>query len=66
MKDPINVESVLKFFEKNNNFRFIDSKTKKSVLAMIVQNKNNEKTDFDLWLENQDKETQLAYKMGEI
>lgn len=66
MKNPMNVENVLKFFEKNNGVRFIDINTKKPVLEIIAKNKTKEKSDFDLWLEQQDEETKLAHKMGEI
>ncbi len=66
MKNPMNVESVLKFFEDNRGVKFIDVNTKKPVLEIIGQNKTEQKSDFDLWLENQDKETQLAHKMDEI
>lgn len=66
MKNPLSVESVLNFFEDCNNVRFIDIETKKPVLEIIGQNKNEQKSDFDLWLESQDEETQLAHKMGEI
>ena len=62
----MNVESVLKFFEDNRGVKFIDVNTKKPVLEIIGQNKTEQKSDFDLWLENQDKETQLAHKMDEI
>ena len=66
MKNPIDIESMLKFFEDNNAIRFIDAKTKKPVLEIISQNKNEESSDFDLWLEKQDEKTQLAHKMSEI
>ncbi len=66
MKNPIDIESMLKFFEDNNAVRFIDAKTKKPVLEIISQNKNEESSDFDLWLEKQDEKTQLAHKMSEI
>ena len=66
VKNLMNVESVLKFFEDNHGVKFIDVNTKKPVLEIIGQNKTEQKSDFDLWLENQDKETQLAHKMDEI
>ena len=66
MKNPMNVESVLKFFEDNYGVKFIDANTEKPVLEVIGQNKTEKKSDFDLWLEQQDEETQLAHKMGEI
>ena len=66
VKNLMNVESVLKFFEDNHGVKFIDVNTKKPVLEIIRQNKTEQKSDFDLWLESQDEETQLAHKMGEI
>jgi len=66
MTNPMNVESVLKFFEDNCGVKFIDVNTEKPVLEVVAQNKTKEKSDFDLWLEQQDEETQLVYKMGEI
>ena len=64
LQNPMDVECVLKFFEENNGVRFFDTETQKPVLEMLAKKKR--KLDFDLWLEQQDKETQLAYKMGEI
>ncbi|PIQ73051.1 hypothetical protein COV58_04600 [Candidatus Roizmanbacteria bacterium CG11_big_fil_rev_8_21_14_0_20_36_8] len=66
MKNPMNVENVLKFFENNYGAKFIDINTKKPVLEIIAKNKTEEKSEFDLWLEQQDEETQSAHKMGEI
>lgn len=66
MKNPMNVESVLKFFEDNYGVKFIDVNTGKPVSEIIGQNKTEQKSGFDLWLESQDEETQLAHKMGEI
>ena len=66
MKNPMNVESVLKFFEDNHGVKFVDVNTEKPVLEIIGQNKTEHKSDFDLWLKSQDEETQLSHKMGEI
>lgn len=63
----MNVEDVLTFFEDNYGVKFIDVKTKRPALKIIAQSKvSEEKSDFDLWLEQQDKETQLICKMSEI
>lgn len=62
----MNVEDVLKFFEDNNYAKFIDVDTGKSLLKTIKETKSKQKSDFDMWLEKQDKETQLSHKMGEI
>jgi len=67
MKNPMDLENVLIFFEDNYGIKFIDIKTKKPVLEIITRSKvNEERSDFDLWLDQQDKETQLIYKMSEI
>lgn len=67
MENPMNVENVLKFFESNCGVKFIDINTKKPVLEIIAKNKNKEKkSDYDIWLEQQDEDTKLAHKMGEF
>lgn len=67
MKNPMDAESVLKFFESNCGVKFIDVNTKKPVLEIIAKNKTKErKSDYDIWLEQQDEATQAAQKMGEI
>jgi hypothetical protein len=67
MKNSMNVENVLKFFERNYGVKFIDINTKKPVLETIAKNKNKEqRSDYDIWLEQQGEDTKLAHKMGEF
>lgn len=65
----IRPEGLLRFFEKANGIQFIDAITGKPALeAMREQkcNKSAKKSDFDLWLEEQDEATKLEQKMGEF
>ena len=64
-KPPISAEDLLKFFEKTAHVRFIDADTGKPVLETIAKNKaKEEKSDYDLWLEEQSDDVKGEYKMG--
>jgi hypothetical protein len=58
-------EDVLEFFEKSSGVKFIDHDTGKPVLETIAENKKEEeKSDYDLWLEQQDESVQQEHEMG--
>ena len=64
-KSPINAENFMEFFEKNMNVKFVDVESGTSALEILAKQKLEKKTDYDIWLEQQDKETQSAHKMQE-
>ena len=58
-------EDVLEFFEKSSGVKFIDHDTGKPVLETIAEKKKEEeKSDYDLWLEQQDESVQQEHEMG--
>lgn len=66
-KQPISPEDLLRFFEQTAGVRFIDAETKKPALEMVAKEKKaKQKSDYDLWLEQQDEETQAEHRMAEI
>jgi hypothetical protein len=71
MKDPvqkkiIDAEALMRFFEETTDVRFVDAETGKPALEVLAMKKSEKKSDYDLWLEQQDEDTKLAHKMGEI
>ena len=66
-KSPISPEDFIKFFEKTAKIKFIDSNSGKPVLEIIEENKIKEKkSDYELWLEQQDKGIQQEHEMGAL
>lgn len=64
---PITAEHPLKFFEDTAGVKFIDAETGKSALESIAENKANEKkSDYDLWLEQQNEGVKLEQEMGSL
>lgn len=64
---PINAENFMKFFEDTAGVRFIDVETGKSALETISENKAKEKkSDYDLWLEEQDDDVKREQSMGSL
>jgi len=65
-KSIFKTEELIQFFEKSCGVRFIDADTKKPALEVIAQDKKEQKSDYDLWLEQQDEETKESHRMSEI
>jgi hypothetical protein len=65
-KSIFKTEEVIQFFETSCGIRFIDADTKKPALKVIAQNKKKQKSDYDVWLEQQDEETKESHRMSEI
>jgi len=64
---PFKPEDVLKFFEESAGVKFIDSDTGKPVLEIIAEkNKQEVKSDYDLWLEQQDEDVKKEQEMEAI
>ncbi len=64
---PFSVEKTVKFFEELAGVQFIDAKTKRPVLELVREAaKKARKSDFDLFLEEQDESVRLGNKMEEI
>jgi hypothetical protein len=64
----IRPEDFLRFFEANG-IRFIDAVTGKPALDVLREqncSKPAKKSDFDLWLEEQDQAPKLEQKTGEF
>lgn len=60
----IRPEDFMRFFEKTTGTRFVDVRTGRPALAVLQE--ENQKSDYDRWLEEQDEATQRQYKMGEF
>lgn len=65
-KPIIDAETFMKFFEETTGAKFVDAKTSQPVLDILAKQKDEKKSDYDLWLEKQDEETKKAHKMGEF
>ncbi|MDF1496899.1 MAG: hypothetical protein P1P90_02465 [Patescibacteria group bacterium] len=66
-KPPISAEDLIKFFEGAYNVRFMDEATGKPALETISANKaKNEKSDYDLWLEEQSDDVKREHDMGAL
>jgi hypothetical protein len=65
-KPIIDAEAFMKFFEETTRAKFVDVETGKPALEVLAMKKSGKKSDYDLWLEQQDKDTKRAHKMGEI
>ena len=64
MKKPINAENFMRFFEETAGVKFVDVDTGKSALDVLAEKKSEKKSDYDLWLEQQDESTKRAHEMG--
>jgi len=62
----IDTEAFMKFFEETTGAKFVDVETGKPALEVLANKKSEKKSDYDLWLEQQDEDTNRAHKMGEI
>lgn len=64
---PFNPKDVLEFFEQTVGVRFVDIETKRPALEVIAEKeKVEQKSDYDLWLEQQDEEIQAEHRMAEL
>jgi hypothetical protein len=71
MKHPvqtpiIDAEALMKFFEETTGTKFVDVETGRPAVEVLAKKKSEKKSDYDLWLEQQDEDTKRAHKMGEI
>jgi hypothetical protein len=65
----ITQEALIRFFEKAQSVRFVDASTGRLILELLEEGKTKKqgrKSDYELWLAEQDEETQLAHRMGAI
>ena len=60
----IRPEDLLRYFENANGVRFMDMRTGRPALEVLQEERG--KSDYDRWLETQDKATQLEHKIGEL
>ena len=65
-KSIIDAEALMKFFEETADVKFVDAETGQPALEVLANQKDEKKSDYDLWLEEQDEETKEAHKMGEL
>ena len=56
----------MRFFEETTGVKFVDVDTGESALDVLVEKKSEKKSDYDLWLEQQDESTKRAHEMGEF
>ena len=64
MKKLINAENFMRFFEETTGVKFVDADTNKPALDVLAEKKSEKKSDYDLWLEQQDESTKRAHEMG--
>jgi hypothetical protein len=65
-KPIIDAEAFMKFFEETTDAKFVDVETGKPALEVLANKKSEKKSDYDLWLEQQDEDIKQAHKMGEL
>lgn len=65
-KPIIDAEAFMKFFEETTGAKFVDVETGQPALDVLAKQKCGKKSDYDLWIEEQDEETKEAHKMGEL
>ncbi|MFA6171689.1 MAG: hypothetical protein WC715_04560 [Patescibacteria group bacterium] len=63
-KPIIDAEAFIKFFEKTTGTKFVDAETGQPALDILAEKKGEKKSDYDLWLEQQDEDVRLEQKMG--
>jgi hypothetical protein len=60
---------VLQFFEEMAGVQFIDAATGRPSLEILREaaaRREVRKSGYELWLEEQDEDTKLAHRMGEV
>lgn len=65
----ITAEALIRFFEETQGVLFVDAMTGKPISDLLGESRHfnsAQKSDFELWLEGQDEETQLEHQMGAI
>ena len=62
----IDAEAFMKFFEETTGAKFVDVESSKPALEVLAKKKSEQKSDYDLWLEQQDEDTKRAHKMEEL
>jgi hypothetical protein len=65
-KPIIDAEAFMKFFEETAGVKLVDAETGQPALDILAKQKGEKKSDYDLWLEQQDEEIKKAHKMGEL
>jgi hypothetical protein len=65
-KPIISAEELMKFFEKTAGVRFVDVASGKPALEVIAEKKKEQKSDYDIWLEQQDEDVCAEHKMGAL
>jgi hypothetical protein len=66
MEKPINAENFMKFFEKTAGVQFIDVDTGKPALEVVSKKNGEQRSDYDIWLEQQDEDLRGEHEMGAI
>jgi hypothetical protein len=56
-KPIIDAEAFMKFFEETTGAKFVDAETGQPALDILTKQKDEKKSDYDLWLEKQGKKT---------
>ncbi len=69
MKNPvqkpvIDAEVFMKFFEETTGAKVVDVKTGKPASEVLARKKSEKKSDYDLWLEQQDEDTKRTHQVG--
>ena len=65
-KPIINAEEFMKFFEENTGVQFIDVVTGEPALKVIAKKKAEKKSDYDIWLEQQDENVRREHEMQSL
>lgn len=60
-------EALIQFFEETHGIQFVDAETGNPITELLrntAKIESAQKSDYELWLEEQDELTQLEHKMG--
>jgi hypothetical protein len=63
----IKAEALIQFFQETHGVQFVDAETGKPIIELLrntAKREPTQKSDYELWLEEQDELTQLEHKMG--
>jgi len=63
-KPIISAEEFIKFFEKTAGVQFVDVDTGKPALEIVAKKKGEQRSDYDIWLEQQDEDVRGEHEMG--
>lgn len=59
---------LVRYFEQAEGLKFVDADTGKPILELLetLSNRAEAKSDYELWLDEQDESTKLEHRMREF